>query len=82
MCRWPMPGSLAPILSGNGPRLAFIHLAVNTFESWHSTALEVIARLGCQLARATNGKQGMVVRHLRQQLWVLLMWDNVAMLES
>ena len=57
-----------------------IHLAVNTFGGWHSTALKVIACLGCQLARATDYEQVMVVRHLRQQLGVLLMWDNVTML--
>ena len=62
--------------------LAFIPLAVDTFGGWHPQALEVIGRLGRQLARATEGEQGQVVRHLRQRLGVLLVRDNVAMMGS
>ena len=45
-------------------------------------ALEVISRLGRQLARNMDKEGGKVVRHLRQCLGVLLVRDNMAMLCS
>ena len=60
--------------------LACIQLAIDTIGRWHPQALQVISRLSLQLARATDGKLGVVRRHLRQRFAVLFMHDNVAML--
>ena len=62
--------------------MEFIPLAADTLGSWHPKALEVISRLGRQLARNVGKEGGEVVRHLRQHLGVLLVRDNVAMLCS
>ena len=62
--------------------LDFIPLAVDTLGGWHPKALEVITRLGRQLASNVGKEGGEVVRHLRQRLGVLLVRDNVAMLCS
>ena len=56
----PKPGSSAA--SGKAEGLAIIPLAVDTFGGLHTWALEVISRLGWQLAHKTDGEQGMVVR--------------------
>ena len=62
--------------------LEFIPLAVDTLGGWHPKALEVISRLGRQLARNVGKEGGEVMRHLHQRLGVLLVRDNVAMLCS
>ena len=53
---------------------------MDTLGGWHPEALEVITRLGRQLARNVGKLDEEGVRHLRQRLGVLLVRDNVAML--
>ena len=60
--------------------LIYVPVAIDTFGSWHSLALETIGRLSQELARATDGELGVVCRHLRQQLAICFLQDNVAML--
>ena len=55
-------------------------LAIDTFGGLHGKALQRIRRLSLKLARTTDGKLGVVRRHLRQRLAVLFVRDNVAML--
>ena len=62
--------------------ISFIPLAVDTFGGWHEAALDVIAKLGRQLARHTVKEEEDVTRQLRQRLSVLLTRDNMAMLGS
>lgn len=63
-----------------GEGITFLPLAVDTLGGWHPEALDVITRLGRQLARNVGKLDEEVVRHLRQRLGVLLVRDNVAML--
>ena len=63
-----------------GEGILFLPMAVDTLGGWHPEALEVITRLGRQLARNVGKLDEEVVRHLRQRLGVLLVRDNVAML--
>ena len=60
--------------------ISFIPLAVDTFGGWHEAALDVIAKLGRQLARQTGKEEEDVTRQLK--LSVLLTRDNMAMLGS
>ena len=62
--------------------ICFIPLAVDTFGGWHGAALDVIAKLGRQLARQLGKEEEEVTRQLRQRLSVLLTRDNMAMLGS
>ena len=62
--------------------ITFIPLAVDTLGGWHPTALEIISKLGRQLARNVGKEDQEVVRHLRQRLAILLVRDNVAMMCS
>ena len=55
-------------------------MAVDTFGGWHPTALDIIIKLGRQLARNVGKLDEEVVAHLRQRLGILLVRDNVAML--
>ena len=57
-------------------------MAVDTFGGWHEAALDVIAKLGRQLARQTGKEEEDLTRQLRQRLSVLLTRDNMAMLGS
>ena len=47
---------------------------------WHPTALDIITKLGRQLARNVGKLDEEVVALLRQCLGILLVRDNVAML--
>ena len=58
----------------------FLPMAVDTFGGWHPTALDIITKLGRQLARNVGKLDEEVVAHLRQRLGILLVRDNVAML--
>ena len=58
----------------------FVPMAVDTFGGWHPTALDIIIKLGRQLARNVGKLDEEVVAHLRQRLGILLVRDNVAML--
>ena len=62
--------------------ICFIPLAVDTFRGWHGAALDVIVKLGRQLARQLGKEEEEVTRQLRQRLSVLLTRDNMAMLGS
>ena len=62
--------------------ITFIPLAVDTFGGWHGAALDVITKLGRQLARQLGKEEEEVTRQLRQRLSVLLTRDNVSMLGS
>ena len=52
--------------------LNFSPMAVDTLGGWHSSALDVLIKLGRQLARVVGKKEGGTVRQLRQRLAVLL----------
>ena len=62
--------------------ITFVPLAVDTFGGWHQSALEVLSKLGRQLARANGKREEEVVSHLRQRIAVVLVRDNVSMLLS
>jgi hypothetical protein len=62
--------------------LTFIPMVVDTLGGWHPAALQVITKLGRQVARAVGKEEGETVRQLRQRLAVLLVRDNMAMLNS
>ena len=62
--------------------ITFVPLAVDTFRGWHQSALEVLSKLGRQLARANGKREEEVVSHLRQRIAVVLVRDNVSMLLS
>ena len=62
--------------------ICFIPLAVDTFGGWHGAALDVIVKLGQQLARQLGKEEEEVTRQLRQRLSILLTRDNMAMLGS
>ena len=48
--------------------ICFIPLAVDTFGGWHGAALDVIVKLGRQLARQLGKEEEEVTRQLRQRL--------------
>ena len=54
----------------------------DTLGGWHEDALEVISKLGRQLARVVGRDEGETVQHLRQRLGVVLLRDNVGLLGS
>ena len=62
--------------------ICFIPLAVDTFGGWHGAALDVLTKLGRQLARQLGREEEEVTTQLRQRISVLLTRDNVAMLGS
>ena len=62
--------------------IAFVPLAVDTFGGWHGAALDVLSKLGRQVARQVGKEEEDGVRQLRQRVSVLLTRDNVAMLGS
>ena len=62
--------------------MVFLPLAVDTLGGWHEEALEVISKLGPQLARVVGRDEGETVQHLRQRLGVVLLRDNVGLLGS
>ena len=62
--------------------ISFIPMAVDTYGGWHGAALDMIAKLGRQLARHLGKEEEEVTRQLRQRLSVLLTRDNMAMLGS
>ena len=55
---------------------------MDTFGGWQGAALDVLVKLGRQLARQLGKEEEEVTRQLRQRLSVLLTRDNVAMLGS
>ena len=62
--------------------IAFVPMAVDTFGGWHGAALDVVQKLGRQVARQVGKEEEDGVRQLRQRVSVLLTRDNVAMLGS
>ena len=62
--------------------LVFAPLAVDSFGGWHKEALELLSKLGRQLARVVGRGEDETVRHLRQRLAVVLVRDNMVMLMS
>ena len=60
--------------------LAFIPLAADTFGGWHTVANEQVTRLAAAHSRQTGQPEDEVVRALRQQLSLLLMKGNSALL--
>ena len=60
--------------------LAFIPLAADTFGGWHAVANEQVTRLAAAHSRQTGQPEDEVVRALRQQLSLLLMKGNSALL--
>jgi hypothetical protein len=62
--------------------IEFAPLAVDSFGGWHSAALELLTKLGRQLARVVGRGEDEMVRHLRQRLAVVLVRDNMVMLMS
>ena len=48
--------------------ICFIPLAVDTFGGWHGATLDVIVKLGRQLARQLEKEEEEVIRQLRQRL--------------
>ena len=60
----------------------FICIAVDTFGGWHGAALDILSKLGRQVARQVGKEEEDGVRQLRQRVSVLLTRDNVAMLGS
>ena len=62
--------------------IVFVPLAVDTFGGWHPAALEVLIKLGKQVARQTGKEEEVAVRQLRQRVSVLLTRDNMAMMGS
>ena len=63
-----------------GEGMSFLPLAVDTLGGWHPEALDVIIKLGRQLARNVGRLDEEVVRHLRQSLvwgfcWCGTMWQ-------
>ena len=62
--------------------LVFLPLAVDTLGGWHEEALEVINKLGRQLARVVGRDEGDTVQHLKERLGVVLLRDNVGLLSS
>ena len=62
--------------------IAFVPMAVDTFGGWHGAALDVLQKLGRQVARQVGKEEEDGVRQLRQRVSVLLTRDNVAMLGS
>ena len=59
----PKPGSSAALLPVARQRVwPSSHWLLTPFGGLHTWALEVISRLGWQLAHKTDGEQGMVVR--------------------
>ena len=62
--------------------IVFAPLAVDSFGGWHEAALELLTKLGRQLARVVGREEDETVRHLRQRLAVVLVRDNMVMLMS
>ena len=62
--------------------IAYVPLAVDTFGGWHGAALDVLSKLGRQVAGQVRKEEEDGVRQLRQRVSVLLTRDNVAMLGS
>ena len=62
--------------------ISFVPMAVETFGGWHGAALDVLQKLGRQVARQVGKEEEDCVRQLRQRVSVLLTRDNVAMLGS
>ena len=62
--------------------LVFLPLAVDTLGGWHEEALEVIDKLGRQLARVVGRDEGDTVQHLKERLGVVLLRDNTGLLSS
>ena len=60
--------------------IAFVRMAVDTFGGWHGAALDVLQKLGRQVARQVGKEEEDGVRQLRQRVSVVLTRDNVAML--
>ena len=60
--------------------LAFIPLAADTFGGWHGVASEQVTKLAAAQARQSGQPEEEVVRALRQQLSLLLMKGNSALL--
>ena len=62
--------------------IVFQPLPVETLGGWHKQALEVLAKLGCQLARHIGEEDAEVQRHLLERLRILLQKGNSALILS
>ena len=60
----------------------FVPMIVDTYGGWHKESLEVLTKLGRQVARQTGKEEENTVRQLRQRVAILLIRDNVAMFDS
>ena len=60
--------------------LGFTSMIVDTFKAWHPAALEILSKLGRQLARVAGREENGNESHLRQRLAVVLVRDNMNML--
>ena len=58
----------------------FVLLAVDTFGGWHKVALEMRAKLGCQLAREVGKDKYDTVKHFQQRLGLIQVCKNMNML--
>ena len=56
--------------------------SLDTFGGWHGAALDVLQKLGRQVARQVGKEEEDGVRQLRQRVSVLLTRDNADMLGS
>ena len=52
--------------------ISFVPMAVETFGGWHGAALDVLQKLGRQVARQVGREEEDGVRQLRQRVSVLL----------
>ena len=55
-------------------------MVVETFGGWHVDAIEVISKLGRQLASHINGDTEEICRHLFRRLGILLARGNSALI--
>ena len=62
--------------------LEFLAVPVEALGGFHSQSVEVVQRLGRQLARQTAGDETIVINHLFQRLSLSLMKSNSALITS
>ena len=62
--------------------ITFIPIPVECTGGWHSKSVEVISKLGKQLARQTGREETQAVEHLFQRLSVSLAKANASLLTS
>ena len=62
--------------------IKFQPLPVETFGGWHQQAINVISKIGLQLARHQGSDESEVKKHLFEGLSILLMRSNAALILS